>query len=316
MRSSRITIPRTQPLSRPRSEIGPQLTLFRVPTTEVIVNVASVPKRSPFRYPGGKTWLVPRVRQWLISLDRRPSVLIEPFAGGAIVGLTAAFEGLAEHVVLAELDPDVAAVWQVILGGEADSLVDAIQSFELNLENVRARLAQSGGTLCERAFRTILRNRTQHGGIMAPGASLIKHGENGKGLHSRWYVGTLTRRIRAIAAVRNRISFACCDGIALMKDLSRRKRAAFFIDPPYTVAGRNGKRAGTRLYTHCNVDHDALFATAERIAGNVLLTYDDAPDVRKLALRHSFDVEPIAMKNTHHEKMTELLISRDLTWLR
>lgn len=24
-----------------------------------VVNVASVPQRSPFRYPGGKTWLVP-----------------------------------------------------------------------------------------------------------------------------------------------------------------------------------------------------------------------------------------------------------------
>ena len=24
-----------------------------------IVNVASVPQRSPFRYPGGKTWLIP-----------------------------------------------------------------------------------------------------------------------------------------------------------------------------------------------------------------------------------------------------------------
>src|SRR5260370_34987117 len=30
-----------------------------------IVNVASVPQRSPFRYPGGKTWLVPHVRRWL-----------------------------------------------------------------------------------------------------------------------------------------------------------------------------------------------------------------------------------------------------------
>ena len=33
--------------------------------TQNVVNVASVPQRSPFRYPGGKTWLVPVVRQWL-----------------------------------------------------------------------------------------------------------------------------------------------------------------------------------------------------------------------------------------------------------
>ena len=31
------------------------------------VNVASVPQRSPFRYPGGKTWLIPHIRRWLTS---------------------------------------------------------------------------------------------------------------------------------------------------------------------------------------------------------------------------------------------------------
>lgn len=34
-------------------------------TSDKPVNVASVPQRSPFRYPGGKTWLVPYVRDWL-----------------------------------------------------------------------------------------------------------------------------------------------------------------------------------------------------------------------------------------------------------
>jgi DNA adenine methylase len=72
-----------------------------------VVNVASVKQRSPFRYPGGKTWLVPRVRRWLASLPQRPARLIEPFAGGAIIGLTAAAEKLAEHVILVGLDEDV-----------------------------------------------------------------------------------------------------------------------------------------------------------------------------------------------------------------
>jgi len=63
------------------------------------VNVASVPQRSPFRYPGGKTWLVPYIRSWLASKTPEAGVLVEPFAGGGIVGLTAGFEDLVEHVV-------------------------------------------------------------------------------------------------------------------------------------------------------------------------------------------------------------------------
>jgi DNA adenine methylase len=31
---------------------------------------------------------------------------------------------------------------------------------------------------------------------------------------------------------------------------------------------------------------------------------------------HSFHTKPIAMKNTHHAPITELLIGRDLAWAR
>ncbi len=75
-----------------------------------IVNVASVPQRSPFRYPGGKTWLVPHIRQWLASRKSPPNDFIEPFAGGGIVSLTVAAENLADHVTMVELDEQVAAV--------------------------------------------------------------------------------------------------------------------------------------------------------------------------------------------------------------
>ncbi|MHB1157130.1 MAG: DNA adenine methylase [Phycisphaerales bacterium] len=279
------------------------------------MNVASVPQRSPFRYPGGKTWLVPRIRQWLTSINR-PTVLVEPFAGGAIVGLTAAFEELASHVILVEMDKQVAAVWQTILGGDGDWLADRILSFDLTHENARATLAQGGGDIREQAFRTILKNRTFHGGILAPGATFIKHGENGKGLKSRWYAQTLANRIMAISRIRDRFTFVCGDGIEVMREYARRSSAAFFIDPPYTAGGANGKRAGTRLYSHHELDHEQLFATADHVLGDVLLTYDDSPDVRELASRHSFDVECIAMKNTHHARMTELLIGKHLAWVR
>ena len=39
---------------------------------EHTVNVASAPQRSPFRYPGGKTWLIPYIRQWLTSKPTAP----------------------------------------------------------------------------------------------------------------------------------------------------------------------------------------------------------------------------------------------------
>src|SRR5438876_339738 len=202
------------------------------------VNVASVPQRSPFRYPGGKTWLVPYVRSWLSRRPNRKSLLVEPFAGGAIAGLTAGFERLADHVILVENDPNVAAVWHTILSGQAEWLADAITRFEMTKQNVLAVLRTEPTSQRERAFAAILRNRVQRGGIMAAGASLMKAGENGRGLHSRWYPDTLARRILEIAHVRDRFSFIERDGVEIIRRYSDGEDAAFFVDPPYTVAAR------------------------------------------------------------------------------
>jgi DNA adenine methylase len=231
------------------------------------------------------------------------------------VGLTVAFEELAKHVVLVELDKQVAAVWQTIIEGEAEWLAERILSFDVTLQNVQNVLLLEAMNTREEAFRTILKNRTYHGGILAPGSGLIKNGENGKGLKSRWYPETLARRIRAIARIRDRFTFICGDGISVMQDYAHHNQVAFFIDPPYTAGGANGKRAGKRLYTHHEVDHELLFSTTERADGDILLTYDDSPDVRTLAEHHSFEIKSVAMKNTHHARMTELLISRNLDWL-
>src|SRR5260363_8342 len=151
-------------------------------------NVAQVRHLSPFRYPGGKTWLVPEVRQWLMASKQRPSVFVEPFAGGAIAGLSVAAEYLAERVFLFELDDDVAAVWETIFYGTDVDVADLskkITRFDVTSENVRAVLNGKPRSTKNQAFRTIIKNRMQRGGIMAAGAGLVKDGEAGRGLKSR-----------------------------------------------------------------------------------------------------------------------------------
>src|SRR2546423_8336304 len=124
-----------------------------------------------------------------------------------MVGLTAGFEGLTDHIVMVERDPNVAAVWNTIFGGQAKWLADQILNFDLTHQKVTAVLRKEPATQRERAFAVILRNRVQRGGIMADGAGLVKTGENGRGLNSRWYPETLARRIQEIAEARERFSF-------------------------------------------------------------------------------------------------------------
>jgi len=278
-----------------------------------IVNIASVPQRSPFRYPGGKTWFVPTLRKWLSSKSKRPELLIEPFAGGGIVGLTAAFENLAERVLLIELDPNVAAVWEVLIDGDYEGLAKKILNFNLSYESAKSTLERAPKSTDDKAFHTILRNRVSHGGIMAPGAGLIKNGENGKGISSRWYPQTLARRIRDIGSIRSKISFVQGDALKEIEDFCDDKNTAFFIDPPYTAAG---KKAGRRLYSHHSLDHDLLFKMMKYSKGDVLFTYDNSEDLVELASSHNFETQLIPMKNTHHAEMTELIVGKDLKWLK
>jgi DNA adenine methylase len=123
----------------------------------------------------------------------------------------------------------------------------------------------------------------------------------------------LKKRIREINRLKNRIKFVEGDGLRVIKRYARRVDAAFFIDPPYTAGG---KKAGKRLYNYSVLDHEELFGLMAIVAGDFLMTYDNAEEVRELAQRHGFDLEPIAMKNSHHAEMSELLIGRDLDWIR
>lgn len=279
-----------------------------------VVNVASVPQRSPFRYPGGKTWLVPRIRQWLRSISPKSPHLVELFAGGAIAGLTTAAEQLADQVTLVELDDAVAAVWKTILqDAEGDEwLARQIDQFEMSLPAVNALLLKTPCSVRDLAFQTIVRNRVNRGGILAPGAGLIKAGENGRGLTSRWYPATLQNRIRAIVQDRDRLTFVHGDGLQMLAGKHWPDDTVFFIDPPYSAAKTS---AGSRLYTHFDLDHARLFAELAALPNDFLMTYDDTPQVRALAGQSGFSVAAVAMKNTHHARKTELLIGRRLGWL-
>ena len=273
------------------------------------INVASVPHRSVFRYPGGKTWLVPHLRRWLASLETKPAEFVEPFAGGGICGLTAIFENLSDSLTLVELDESISSVWQVILNGKGKSLAERIVSFDVTLENVRAVLDAENKSLLDKAFAAIVRNRMQRGGIMAPGASLMKSGEAGKGLKSRWYSETLKKRILDIIERKKSITFIKGDGIAYLQSIAKRQDVACLVDPPYTVAGR-------RLYAHSEIDHDLLFRVVAKSKFQFLMTYDNCEAVHVLAEKYGLDTQEVAMKNTHHAVMSELLIGRDLSWSR
>lgn len=289
-----------------------QLNLFGIeleldePKTKVI-NVASVPQRSPFRYPGGKTWLIPTVRKWLKQDKKGIPLMIEPFAGGGIVSLTAAFENLADRVIMTELDPEISAVWETIFSDDNQWLADKILHFELNIETAKSSLQNGNNQVRDIGFNTILKNRICHGGIITKGSGFIKNGENGKGITSRWYPKTLYDRITAIQQIIKKVEYKSYDAFQILEDYRDCTDCYFFIDPPYTKAGK-------RLYTFYELDHAKLFEYVSKLKGRFMLTYDDTEEIRGLADRFGLKYKTIPMKTTHHLEKNEIIVSDNLDW--
>lgn len=270
-------------------------------------NVASVPQRSPLRYPGGKTWLVPHIRTWLRDVPERPNLLVEPFAGGGVVSLTAVMEDLVDRCLMVELDCDVAAFWKAALD-HGEELSARVLDFTPTTTAVKALEEQVEDGVVARGFRTLVLNRTRRGGVLAPGASFIRAGENDKGITSRWYPATLANRIRAINACADRISFRETDGMKVMESLLQDvdEEVVLFVDPPYTAGG---KRAGKRLYLHNKIDHPLLFKMLAESKAEFLMTYDLSDEIITLVGEHSFHAVQVTMKNAHHARIPELVIT-------
>jgi DNA adenine methylase len=264
---------------------------------------------SPFRYPGGKSWLRPIVRQWLKQPIHR---LIEPFAGGANVTLLAVSQKMVKRATMVELDANVSAVWQAVLNGQSEWISKRVESYKLTKNNVRLTLQRRPRSLRQKAWVTLVRNRVSYGGLMTSCAGLLKDGENGKGLGSRWYPHTLATRIRSINKLKHRINFISSDGLEWLK--KRRNKidglqTAYFFDPPYLMAGK-------RLYTENEFNHRQLFEIASTLVGRVLMTYDDTPEIRMLVREFGFKFRSIRMLSRQHQTKTELLIAKDFLWLK
>lgn len=253
--------------------------------------------------------MTPLLRLWLASVETKNPIFIEPFAGGASASLLAVDEKFCSEAHFAEIDTSVASVWQCILSDEGPSFAAAVAGFDVTTENLDSLLGPQRGrwSTLRKALAVLVRNRTQRGGVMAPGAGRLKKGEKGHGPKSRWYAGTLAKRIQHIHELKSKLSFYASDGFALLEQFGQNPHAVTFVDPPYYVAAE-------RLYSCWQMDHRRVFTTLNNFQGNFLLAYDDAPEIRSWISEFGFDAIEVGMKTTNHDTKHELIIGRNLSW--
>lgn len=237
---------------------------------------------SPLRYPGGKGRLGP----WLATVIETNSLsrgwYVEPYAGGAGAALYLLLKSYVEHVVINDADPLVHAFWMSVVH-ESLAFEDMIRRTPVTMKS-RARFQEMVAvpdlhSTLELGFAAFFLNRTSRSGILAGGVIGGKEQAGAYRLDARYGHEDLIARVRAIGALRDRITVLGMDALDLLVDCSPGfpEKSLIYLDPPYYVKGSQLYR---NHYHHA--DHEAIARCLRRAKYPLLITYDDCVEIRDL----------------------------------
>lgn len=238
---------------------------------------------SPLRYPGGKRKLAKYVELLLKRNKLFDINYIEPYAGGASVGLFLLFNEYASKVVINDLDRSIYAFWYSVLN-RTEELVKLITDTKVdvaNWENQRKiQKRKNSNSLLKLGFSTFYLNRTNRSGIISAGVI------GGRKQKSRWKIDArftkqeLINRIYKIARFSDRIELFNLDACDLINNLNESLNSKTFIyfDPPYYAKGKD-------LYVNFYNDEDHL-KVSDLIhslkSARWIVSYDDQRYIKKL----------------------------------
>ncbi|WUK89332.1 DNA adenine methylase [Streptomyces sp. NBC_00358] len=248
---------------------------------------------SPLRYPGAKRQLVPVIEGLIVANIPPPRLLVEPFCGGATTTLRLLGAGVAEHGILADVDPLVAAFWKTA-AFDSSWLISSMQELEITVEAWdRWRAAKPRGRR-DRALKCLFLNRTTFSGILHGRAGPIggRAQESKYKIDCRFGMQGLTRRINGVAELASTgrlLDVWQADWQTALKRVSERygfladDEVVVYLDPPYV-----DKAQWLYEWSFDSNEHGALAsALLKDVKYRWLLSYDDHGAVRDLYCERS-----------------------------
>lgn len=241
---------------------------------------------SPFRYPGGKSFLTGYLASVARRLpDSKDAHYLEPYCGGAGAALGLLAQNAVTKVHINDGDIRVYSAWRAILHEnerfirELDSRPVTIDTWHDCREIVSTPSDKYSFDL---GFATFFINRTSRAGIVLGSGPIGGYAQSGNWkIDARYYRDTIRKRLEWVGANAQKIELSNEDGIDFLKRKSEELFSVptlYLIDPPYV-------KAGGRLYLNAMTElkHRELakFLKAGHCK-NWVLTYDDHPLVREL----------------------------------
>lgn len=267
---------------------------------------------SPLRYPGGKGKVASYFKQLYKDNLLYGSTYVEPYAGGASVGLSLLFGEYAPKIIINDIDRSIYAFWYSIIKN-SEQLCKLIfdtpvnrKHWKIQKEVQRNKMHES---LLELGFSTFYLNRTNRSGILNAG---IIGGTDQSGewkIDARFNKKDLISRIERIALYGDKIKVYNLDAVQLIKKLkpTLNDGSFFFFDPPYFLKGQD-------LYINFYKpqDHQVIAKEISKIKNHKwVVTYDNVPEIK--SLYQNFNQTTFSLNYSAEKKMKgqEVMIFSD-----
>lgn len=236
---------------------------------------------SPLRYPGGKGKLTGFIKLLFQHNRLLDGHYVEPYAGGAGVGIALLRHDYASCVHLNDLNRSVYAFWHSVLY-ETESLCRLINDTPVTMEEwyqQKAIQTVADSSLLELGFSTFFLNRTNRSGIILGG---VIGGKNQTGkwkLDARFNRLDLCQRIEGIALYRSRVRLYNMDAADLIRTVLPKlpKKTLVYLDPPYY---QKGQELYENHYQH--EDHHQIAELVKNIRQPWVVSYDETPEIMGL----------------------------------
>jgi hypothetical protein len=248
-------------------------------------------------FSGKKEWLVPRACDF-VRQTRRPEVFVEPCAGSTVIGLSLLNMNLIDALVLSDDDERICRFWERAIHDR--SLAEEVLAFQCTRDNVEALCANPESNI---ALWVIVKTHTSFGGHLDKGGLRSE-----SHIDERWYPEALSQRLAMVRALASRIIIHHMQAVECLRKYSHANYSAY-IDAPYPGLGKD-------LYRKADVNHAELFGTLATWPGNWFATYNNDASIGALCHQYGFQYEQVKMRNAHHIQKTELIIGRNLDWLK
>ncbi|MDI3319498.1 DNA adenine methylase [Pinibacter soli] len=242
---------------------------------------------SPLRYPGGKGKISNFIKLIFEKNLLVDGYYVEPYAGGASVALSLLFDEYASNIIINDIDRSVFAFWYSVLNN-TEEFCDLILKTNITTKvwkrQKEIQKQKDSTNLLELGFSTFFLNRTNRSGIIKAGVIGGNAQDGNYKIDARFNKEELIRRIRRIAAYKERIELFNLDAIELITTISNYlpEKTLIYFDPPYYVKGKD-------LYVN-HYKHEDHVLVSEMVNGITehkwIVSYDNAPEINKIYKRN------------------------------